>query len=380
MASREGPPLTEVLEQIADVRHARGTRHPLRAVVLLACVAMLGGARSESAIADGGATDGPEWRRRLGLTHARGPSQPTIHRRRHGIDGARLETLLGRWAPQVLACLPPPAAADGSRPLEGIALDGKTVRGSRQRGAIDPQLRSAVRQRLGGVLGQVAVADKTNEIPTAPAVLLQVALTGRVVTVEALLTQTPVAETILAHGGDDLMVVKDNQPTLAADLATLFADPDAPVPQAEAVARHGGRCTRRRLLASTELVGSVRWPGVPQGRALARTVVRKRTGEVRREWAEAVTSLPPSRATPAQLLTLWREQWAIEHNLHYGRDVTDDEDRAGVWKGRVPHAMAALRTAAIGLARLSGQTNIAAAGRHFAAQPADALAAVGLPP
>jgi predicted transposase YbfD/YdcC len=380
MASIEVPPLAEVLGQIPDVRHARGKRHPLRAVLLLACVAMLGGARSESAIAEWGANYGPEWRRRLGLTHARGPSQATIHRLFRRIDVTRLETCLGQWAQQVLACVPAPAAADGARPLEGIALDGKTLRGSRKRGAVDTHLLSAVSQRLGVVLGQVAVADKTNEIPTAPELLAQLVLTGRVVTVDALLTQTALAETILAQGGDYLMVVKDNQPTLAADLATLFADPDAPVTQAEETALHGGCCARRRLLASTELAGYVRFPGVAQVLAMERTVVHKRTGEVRREWAYAVTSLPPARAAPAQLLTLWREHWAIENKLHYVRDVTFDEDRASVWKDRIPQVMAALRNATIGLVRLSGQTNIAAACRHFAAQPAAALAVVGLSP
>jgi predicted transposase YbfD/YdcC len=380
MASIEVPPLAEVLGQIPDFRRARGKRHPLQAVLLLACVAILGGARSESAIAEWGANYGPEWRRRLGLTHARGPSQATIHRLFRRLDVALLEARLGHWAEQALAALPAPAAADGIGPLEGIALDGKTLRGSRKRGAVDTHLLSAVSQRLGVVLGQVAVADKTNEIPTAPELLAQLALTGRVVTVDALLTQTALAETILAQGGDYLMVVKDNQPTLAADLATLFADPDAPVAQAEETALHGGRCEHRRLLASTELVGYVRWPGVQQVLAMERTVVHKGTGEIRTEWAYAVTSLPPARASPAQLLTLWREHWAIENKLHYVRDVTFDEDRASAWRARIPQVMAALRNAAIGLARLTGQTNIAAACRHFAAQPAAALAALGLSP
>src|SRR6478672_2110667 len=368
MASREVPPLAEVLGQIPDGRHARGKRHPLPAVLLLAGVAILGGARSESAIAEWGANYGPEWRRRLGLTHPRGPSQATIHRLFRQIDVARLEHCLGQWAEQALACFPAPRAAEGEWPLEGIALDGKTLRGSRKRGAVDTHLLCAVSQRLGVVLGQVAVADKTNEIPTAPDLLAQLALTGRVVTVDALLTQTALAETILAQGGDCLLVVNDNQPPLATDLATLFADPDAVVAQTEEATLHGGRCERRRLLASTELVGYVRWPGTQQVLAMERTVVQKGTGEIRTEWAYAVTSLPPARATPAQLLTLWREHWAIENKLHYVRDVTFDEDRAGVWKDRIPQVMAALRNAAIGLARLSRQTNIAAACRYFAAQ------------
>lgn len=194
--------MAEVLGQIPDGRHARGKRHPLRAVLLLACVAILGGARSESAIAAWGANYGPEWRRRLGRTHARGPSQATIHRLFRRIDVTLLETHLGHWAQQVLACVPAPTAVAGVRPLEGIALDGKTLRGSRKRGAIETHLLSAVSQRLGVVLGQVAVADETNEIPTAPELLAHLARTGRVVTVDALLTQTEVAEAVLAQGGD----------------------------------------------------------------------------------------------------------------------------------------------------------------------------------
>jgi hypothetical protein len=92
-----------------------------------------------------------------------------------------------------------------------------------------------------------------------------------------------------------------------------------------------------------------------------------------------VTSLAPDRAGPADLLRLWRGHWHIENKLHWVRDVTVDEDRSGVHAGHAPQVMAALRNAAIGLLRLLGYANIAAAIRRFAAQPALALAAVGLP-
>jgi predicted transposase YbfD/YdcC len=173
-------------------------------------------------------------------------------------------------------------------------------------------------------------------------------------------------------------VVKANQPTLHAEIAALFADPDAAVSGAEERTVHSQRIERRRLRASTELGGYTDWPGLAQTLCMERRVTDRRTGEMRAEIAYAVTSLSAQRATPAQLLTLWREHWHIENKLHWVRDVTYGEDRSTVRAGAGPQALAAMRNRAIGLLRLGGATNIAAASRRYAAQPAVALAAVGL--
>lgn len=98
---------------------------------------------------------------------------------------------------------------------------------------------------------------------------------------------------------------------------------------------------------------------------------------LRQEIADAVTSCAPERATPAQLLALWRGHWSIENRLHSIRDVTFDEDRATARSGHAPQVMAAFRNTAIGLRRL-GAANIASACRRCATRPALALAAVGL--
>ena len=74
------PPLAAAFASLPDYRHARGKRHPLPALLLLACVAMLGGARGPSGIADWAKNHGEPWRGRLGLTHRTGPSQSTMQR------------------------------------------------------------------------------------------------------------------------------------------------------------------------------------------------------------------------------------------------------------------------------------------------------------
>jgi predicted transposase YbfD/YdcC len=376
MESIAVPSLVATLATIPDFRAARGRRHELLSLLLLVCVAMLCGARGQRGIAAWGRDYGQPWLRRLGFTRDQGPSQSTLHRLFAGVTYAAVEAALGGWAEQVMARVAP-------RGLEGVALDGKTLRGSKKRGAADAHLLAALSHRLGVVLRQVAVPDKTNEIGAAGEFLLTLVLEGRAITADALLTQRALAQAVVARGGEYLLVVKGNQPTLYEDLTAVFdaagllADT---IQTTEEVSQHGGRIETRRLAASTALVGYSDWPGLAQALRQDRRVVAKATGLIlREETAYAVTSLAPDQATPDQLLALWRGHWSIENRLHYVRDVAFDEDRSQVRAGTVPQCMAAFRNLAIGLLRSLGATNIAAATRHYAAQPARALAALGLP-
>lgn len=161
-----------------------------------------------------------------------------------------------------------------------------------------PTWLSAFSQRLGVVLGQVAVSDKSNEITAIDDLLARLVLTGWVVTTDALFTQVAIARTIRDAGGDYLMAVKGNQPTLHDDLTLLFADPDAVYLQAEETRLHSGRIERRVLRASTELVGYTDWPGMAQAVCVARRVTTKATGETQTDVAYAITSLAPTAARP----------------------------------------------------------------------------------
>lgn len=143
------PSLPEDLTQLLEYRAARGTQHPLLAQLLLVYVAMLCGARSQAAIVDWGQHHGHPWLRRLGFTKDHGPSQPTLSRLFQGIPQKTVEAVLRRWAEQALRCCAPTTDE-----VEGVALDGKTLRGSKRQGAVDAPLLSAFSQRLGVVLSQ----------------------------------------------------------------------------------------------------------------------------------------------------------------------------------------------------------------------------------
>jgi len=374
--TEQSPVLLELLAEIPDFRQAQGRRHPLSAILALSVAAMLCGYRSYGAIAEWGRNYGTEMLRALGFTHDTSPCAATLNTVLRGLDTVVVERLLGQWAESVLS-----ATAAPPNTLEAIAIDGKTLRGTRRQKAPGAHLLSALGHRLGLTVWQQAVADKTNEIGAIGDVLSALVLENRVITMDALLTQRDVAATIIDGGGDYVMIVKGNQPTLQEEIATLFAAPrllGETFATAATLDIGHGRIEQRKITTSSALCGYSNWSALAQVFAIERQVTRKSSGEERAEIVYGVTSLSRERASARQVLELVRQHWHIENKSHWVRDVTFDEDRSQVRVGSIPQVMAALRNTAIGLMRVAGETNIASACRRFAAQPWSALALIGI--
>ena len=126
------------------------------------------------------------------------------------------------------------------------------------------------------------------------------------------------------------------------------------------------------------LSGYTDWPHMAQVCRIERIVVRG--SETSTDISYAVTSLSPHRATARRLLKLSREHWGIENRLHWVRDVTFDEDRCQVRAGSAPQVLSTIRNTVIGLLRIAGNSNIAAALRRNAARPDIPLRLVGANP
>ncbi len=193
------------------------------------------------------------------------------------------------------------------------------------------------------------------------------------------------------------MFAKGNQPGLMADIERLFkraeegssALSDRASLAKQRVQAKGERAlglviqtesTRelghgRMELRQIEVLGVPRWarwvtwPGAKQVFRLRRETRHKKSGKVRAETVLGITSLSPEQASPTRLLQLCRGHWSIENRSHWVRDVTFDEDRSTVRSGSMPQVMAALRNTVIGVMRLDGKDNIAAASRSYAARP-----------
>jgi predicted transposase YbfD/YdcC len=145
---------------------------------------------------------------------------------------------------------------------------------------------------------------------------------------------------------------------------------------AETKTKEHGRRVQRRLQTTTRLTGHLDWPGLQQACRLTR--VTWRNGQEQQEVEYAITSAARSKADADKLLTWWRGHWGIENRVHYVRDVTLGEDASRIRTASAPQVFAATRNAVLSLLRLWGCSNIAAALRENAYQPARLLAKLGI--
>ena len=204
--------LFEILGGFADPRKRRGVRHKIQSVLGTGICAVLAGARSITAMAEWAAEQPAEMLVRMGSKRGRPPSERTYRRVLGSIDVEELDRRTGRWVAEQLRLQ---AGA-------GLALDGKTVRGSRDGDQAARHLLSAIVHGSGAVVAQVAVESKTNEITRVEPLLDGLDIKGVVVTGDALLTQKKIARYLVKEKeADYVLTAKDNQPTLRQDIATL---------------------------------------------------------------------------------------------------------------------------------------------------------------
>jgi hypothetical protein len=203
--------LIDLLQAIPEVRRARGRRHPLVTILALATLALLRGYTSFEAIAQFARGLSPDLRKRLGAKRSEPPSEPTFRRVLSKLPADKVDAKLTDWL-----------ARQSTRLDVGIALDGKTLRGSRDGSTPAVHLLSALLHRKGVVIAQQRVPDKTNEIPCVATLLQDLPIEGAMVTADALHTQQETARFLVEQKkADYLFIVKDNQPTLRQDIELL---------------------------------------------------------------------------------------------------------------------------------------------------------------
>jgi DDE family transposase len=257
--------------QVPEPRRAASVIYPLPAILAMAVAAILANHRSVLAIAEWGMRQEEAMLAALGFSDGRTPCQSTLQRLFRQLDSDAVATILRTC----FAASAAPAATDP--PRQGVAIDGKAQRGRlrfAEVGGPFVHALSAFCHDRGIVRAHAPIdvgPDKAEaELTVAPALLARIDWRGRVLTGDALFCQTALCAQVVAAGGDDLLLVKENQGTLSNDLALLF-DPPATAPAALLTDRrlartvecgHGRSPEIRELVASTDLNGYLAWPGV----------------------------------------------------------------------------------------------------------------------
>jgi predicted transposase YbfD/YdcC len=290
------------------------------------------------------------------------------------IDIAELEQVVGVFL----------ARCQGSD--EHLAMDGKTMRGTLEPGPTSGlHLLAVYAVGAGVVLNEVNVALKENEITAAPKGLAAVSVKGKVITGDAMFTQRDLSRQIVDADGHYLWKVKDNQPTLRADIECLFGPEKVPLGSAPlrtdfevatSTTKGHGRLEKCTLTTSALLNATSDWPCLRQVFQLVREVSYLKAGKTTREVWYGITSLSPAAASARRLLTLNRQHWAIENKLHYCRDVTFHEDACALRRGHTAQAIALLNNLVLGLLHVRRFSAIVSARRRFSAYPLEALALV----
>lgn len=366
--------LRELFDQLVDPRAPQGIRHKLTSVMMITVLAALAGAGNFREAGDA-AADLPETLLALAgarisprTGRAQPPSGATIRRVVCEIDAAHADALVGRWLAAAVAAARASAEAagaterdpqlpDGVDWLDGLALDGKTVRNSAAPGGMDVRLFSALLHREQVVIAQIAVPEDTTEVTCVAELLDPVDLSGKVVTGDAAHTQGDAAAEYVAgtRQAHYAITVKGNRDKL---LGQIWARMPRPI-EGSADYTHeqiiGGRRIVREIWVRPG--HGITFPRLEQVFRIRRQVFDLSDQRLSKEYVHGVTSLDANQASPQQLLGLVRHHWRVEIN-HQVRDVTWREDHQHAYTGSGPQVMATIRNLALAILRLTGHRQI----------------------
>ena len=335
-------PLAAVFADLPDPRRqTANTWHRLTDILVLATCGVLAGAGTWDAIAAYGRAKEAFFRRFLALPRGI-PSADTFARVFAKLDPTAFSAAFGRWMA---------AACDGTG-LTPIAIDGKAARSAPRNtatGCLTMVTAWATENRL--TLGQVAVPDGSNEIAAIPELLRTLELKGALVTIDAAGCQTANCRLVTAAGGDYLLAVKDNQPTLAAAVRAAFdraCDGDFAGVRYDTFAESETGHGRDEERSVTVLYDPDGLPFEWVGAAAVVQVNRERVVNGVR------TSTPhyylSSHAGSAKRLgAAVRGHWGIENGLHWVLDVVFGEDDSRIRAGHAGANLATVRRVAVSL-------------------------------
>jgi len=347
MSARKLSSLVAHFQALEDPRLERTRLHSLLDIVAIAVCAVICGADSWVEVEKYGVAK-QDWLTGFLRLPNGIPSHDTFGRVFAALAPEQFRACFAEWVSSVA----------GQLGLKHVAIDGKSLRGSHDRGKGKAALHLisawAVDSHL--TLGQEAVDAKSNEITAIPKLLKLLDLHGALVTIDAMGCQKEIAEQVVEQEGDYVLTVKENQPTLYEEIerleeAALEDEYAGCSSYCEQEQSHGRQELRACwVLTDLETVHErAKWPGLQ----CVIVVVRERTvGD--KNTCEKHYYISSRKMTAEQFLKVIRGHWRIENTLHWILDVVFDEDRSRVRKDHGPENLALLRRMAVSMLKAEG--------------------------
>ena len=351
-------PLIKMLSCLTDARREQAKSYCLANILLFCVFGFLCGAKSYKTLCS-------FMEERFALLQAafpskmkRAPAPSTLWRIIGLVDGGALEAVFRRHAAMHHAAL-------GGGPGEVVAHDGKSLKGSYDT-ASDTKMSQLLRAFAVGtkiILGHVAIMVKSNEIPAMQALVRELGLAGVVCTADAIHCQVKTIEAVKASGGEALLQVKGNQPSLEAAFEALPAGNEPEDCHVETGKIRRNRREKRviEVFKAGSLLDLPEWQThAVEAVRVTRTVLHRdvATGWKWRPTREVAWYVSTGEGySAAHYAAATRGHWGVENRVNYILDVSMHEDASRVRKS--PTILSIMRSFALNILRFNGVKNVA---------------------
>lgn len=331
-------------DALTDPRIDRRKIYPLKTLIFISISAVVAGAESFTEIEEFAEQKADWLKKYVELPEDCTPSHDTLNDLFRRIEPDEFQNCFINWTAELC----------NITAGELIAVDGKTLRGSYDKydGKSAIHIISAWACSNELVLGQLKVEDKSNEITAIPELLDALAISGSIVSTDAMGCQKPIAEKIIDKQADYILAVKQNQASLYAEIESIFNNKTASVEVAVKTGKNQGRLEQRQC----EVVKDLKFLDEAANWKELKSIIKitsereliisgKKSKEIRYYISSAIK-------TAGEFNSLIRQHWGVENKLHWVLDVNFNEDKSRIRKGYGDENFSTIRRIALNIIKL----------------------------
>lgn len=361
--------LTDLFSFIKDPRGLQGKLYPLKFLLNCAQGAILSGANGFRQIGEWIKAQSFEKLKKMGNIFRRKPDESTLRKCFLKLNICSFKRLCYFWSSQKIQL--------SKQNTSAIAVDGKTLRGSRNSDHRQPHILSAVTHESGVLIGDLLVPNKRSEVQFIQPLLDKIDISGKIITADALHTIKSFGQYLTARDADYIFIAKANKGKLIGRLQMLDIKSNCDS-ICQSIETSHGRKELRTVYLLSDLPFWLYFPSAEQAFIIERERINVKSGKIQKNCHFGLTSLLAKSADAKKILTTVRGHWTVENKAFHVRDRTMFEDQSTVRSKTLPEIMVVFRNLAMNLFRLNKENNIAKERCRCGLYPGEELKLMGI--